>query len=510
MDIKMLKTKVCTNATLCAQTAEQGIDVDFTLPDYCPAVSRILKCKLIPRINSKNVGSGTAMVDGSATILLIYADSENRICSFEYVVPLAKSVEIKEDCIGARLNCRARSSYCNCRAVTERKMDVHGAVEFDMRVVRPIETEIVSDADCGEVQLRRGSAPATNPMGYCEKSLIIEDDIELSQGQPEISSLIRYEANPCITECKIISGKVLLKGELILRVLYCPTDATRPILSRSAVGFSQVMDIDGIHELCECDTRIDIAYLEVKPKTVSTGEVRCLALNAKLLLRTDCYCGEDIPVILDAFCTEHKSESKVNEIGFDKIISSINENYICKKNLEFSDDALGSVLDMWCETNVSAVRLEGSIAVICGSVQVCMLVYDVQGNATYQERPIEFEFRHNLPKMPENFFCDPQIQVVNCGFTIVGENTLEVRVELKICAAVYEQTKLPLIVDITVSDEVKEVDTSQGSIVVYYACAGETVWDIARRFSSKVDEIMQMNCLETDVLETEKALIVCL
>ena len=191
MDIKMLKTKVCTNKILLCQTVEQGIDVDFNLPDYCPAVTRILKCKLIPRINSKNVGSGSAIIDGSATITLIYADSENKICSFEYVVPIAKSIELKEDCSGARIGVKARCSYCNCRAVTQRKIDVHGAVELDIKIIKPHHTEIVCDADNSEVQLRRGSTPTTNPMGYCEKNLVIEDDIELGQGQQEISSIIR-------------------------------------------------------------------------------------------------------------------------------------------------------------------------------------------------------------------------------------------------------------------------------------------------------------------------------
>lgn len=510
MDIKMLKTKVCTNKMIFCQTVEQGVDVDFTLPDYCPAVSRILRCKLIPRINSKNIGSGTAMVDGSATVTLIYADSENRICSYEYVIPIAKSIDLKEDSSGARINVKARCSYCNCRAVTQRKIDVHGAIELEFKIIKQGQAEIVCDADCHEVQLRRGNAPATNPMGYCEKSLVIEDEVELGQGQQEIDTIIRYEANPCITDTKIISGKVILKGELVLRLLYCPAEGNRPVVARCTLPFSQIMDIEGIHEQCECDTRIDIAYLEVKPKVTTSGEARCLSVNAKLMLRTDCYCSDDIPVILDAFCTGHKAETKIDEIDFDKIISSLNENYICKKNLEFSDGAIGSVLDMWCEVNVNSVRPEGNMAVMSGTVQACMLIYDAQGNATYQERPIEFEFRHALPFVPEGFYCDPQIEVVNCSFTIVGENTIEVRVELKICAAVYEKKKLPLIVDILLSDEEKKIDSADGSVVVYYAMAGEQIWDIARHYSSAVEEIMQMNGLESDVLDTDRALIICL
>jgi hypothetical protein len=138
-----------------------------------------------------------------------------------------------------------------------------------------------------------------------------------------------------------------------------------------------------------------------------------------------------------------------------------------------------------------------------------MLIYDAQGNATYQERPIEYEFRHAMPFAPEEFYCDPQIEVVNCSFTILGENTVEVRVELKICAAIYEKKKMPLIIYIALGDEEDKRETANG-LVVYYACEGEEVWDIARRYNSAVEEIMQINSLESDVLDSAKPLIICL
>ena len=43
MEEKILKTDVFVNDTVFNESTEQPIDVDFTLPDFCPDISKIFK-----------------------------------------------------------------------------------------------------------------------------------------------------------------------------------------------------------------------------------------------------------------------------------------------------------------------------------------------------------------------------------------------------------------------------------------------------------------------------------
>ena len=47
MEEKIIKTNVLVNDVLFNETAEQPIDVDFSLPDFCPDISKILKCRAV-------------------------------------------------------------------------------------------------------------------------------------------------------------------------------------------------------------------------------------------------------------------------------------------------------------------------------------------------------------------------------------------------------------------------------------------------------------------------------
>ena len=173
MEEKILKTSVFTNDTAFNETAEQPIDVDFTLPDFCPDISKIFKCRAVSRISSKSMNGKNITVDGSVSITVLYCDSDGQLCSYEYQYPFSKNLEMSEECSGGNLCGRSKCEYINCRAVTGRKIDIHGAVGIYVRVFKRKSADIISDIDDCNIEQRRGTAPATVPMGFAEKYLMV-------------------------------------------------------------------------------------------------------------------------------------------------------------------------------------------------------------------------------------------------------------------------------------------------------------------------------------------------
>ena len=78
MEQKVLKTNVYVNETIFKENSEVPIDIDFTLPDYCPDISKIFKCHSVPRISSKSINGNMLTVEGSVCITLIYCDKDGK------------------------------------------------------------------------------------------------------------------------------------------------------------------------------------------------------------------------------------------------------------------------------------------------------------------------------------------------------------------------------------------------------------------------------------------------
>ncbi len=507
MEEKALKTSVFVNETVFCDTAEVPIDADFTLPDYCPDISKIFKCRAVPHIASKGINGKEITIEGSVCITLLYSDKDGVLSSYEYQYPFSKSLEMSEECSTASIRCKIRTEYINCRAVTSRKVDIHGAAGISIKVFRRKCTDIISDFNDDNIELKRGIAPATVPMGFAEKYLMIEEEIRTGQGQPPVKSILRYDANSCVKETKVIKDKAVVKGEITLNILYCAESTSTPQCVKTTIPFSQIVDVAGITEECLCDTKSEIAFMDLKPRMSVSGENKCFSLTAKLLLTCEAYCSNDVAVILDAFSRRYQSDIKKSKVCFDKITHNISEIYHCKKSLELEEE-VSSVVDLWCNVQSYTAKFENCEMVICGTIVVGMIVCKNEGNAIYCEKSIDFEYKYPIKCEIGTPHTEPQIEVLSCGYTITSSNCIEVRIELGINAAVYEKSEIPLISEMSIDNEHTIERKSKAALMVYYCSEGDKVWNIARNYNASVEEIMRMNSLEDDSLPEGKMILV--
>ena len=507
MDEKALKTSVYVNDTVFCDSSEVAIDVDFTLPDYCPDISKIFKCRAVPRIASKGINGKNINLDGSVCLTLLYCDKDGRIASYEYQYPFSKNFEMSEECATANIRCKIRTEYINCRAVTSRKVDIHGAAGINIKVFKRKCTDIISDFNDDNIELRRGIAPATVPMGFAEKFLLIEEEIKTGEGQPSIKNILRFDANSCVKETKIVKDKAVVKGELTVNILYCSEENRTPHCVKTVLPFSQIVDVAGITEECLCDTKSEISFIDVKPRNSVTGENKSFSLTSKILLTCEAYCSNDIAVVLDAFSRKYRSDIKRNKVCFEKITHNISEVYHCKKNIELEEE-ITSVIDLWCNAQSNSTKFENGDMIICGTVMVGMIVCNSEGNAVYCEKPIDFEYKQPLGCEMCMPFAEPSLEILSSAYTLTSSNTAEIRIELSINAAVYEKRELSLISDMSVDNTHTLERKNKAALAVYFCCEGDCVWDVARNHNASVDEIMKINSLENDILTGGKMILV--
>ena len=504
---KCLKTSVYINDTVFCETTEQGIDVDFTLPDFCPDISKIFKCQAVPRISSKGINGKVITIDGTVVLTVLYCDKEGNLCSFEYQYPFSKNVEMSAEQLGANLFCKAKIEYINCRAITGRKIDIHGAVGLYIKAFKRKNTDIISDIDDCNIEIHRGIAPATVPMGYAEKYLLVEDEIHIGQGQPPIRNIIRSEAKSCVRETKIINDKAVVKGEITVCILYCPEPYGCPQSVKTVIPFSQIVDVEGITDSCSCETKSEIAFFEAKPRISPSGDMKTFAVSAKVLLSCEAWCGNDIAVILDAFSRKYEADITRKKVGFEKITSNISETYHCKKSIEL-EMPVDSVLDLWCNVQTGSVKFEDSHMIICGVIIVSMIVSAEKNSNCYLEKTIDFEYKYPVLCEIGIPHCDPEVEILSCGYTLTSTENMELRVDLSVNAAVYEKSDIMLISEFDIDENKPSKKKNNGAMVIYFPDENENVWDIARKYNASVEEIMRINELESDNIPSNRTILV--
>ncbi|MBO4693706.1 MAG: DUF3794 domain-containing protein [Clostridia bacterium] len=507
MEEKCVKTPIFTFDTVFKDSAEVPIDIDFNLPDYCPEISRILKCRAKARVSSASADEQRISSDGVVTVTLIYADDENRINSYEYQYPFSKSFESTTDISGAFIKARVRCEYINCRAVTERKVDIHGALGLSVTASMKKSRDIISDIDDINIEVLRTLTPATTPIGYASKYVIIEDEIEIGSSMPDIKCLIRYDAAIKTGECKLLADKAIVKGELIVSLAYRDDDGEIQQLEES-VPFSQLLEIEGVTEECECQISADIAFLEIKPKFNSSSDSRSFSLGGKVLLQAEAYCQGDVEVVTDAYSRLYEADVSGEDVYLNRLVCTINDTFNCRKEIEFPAGSITKVCDIKSEAKVDSTNFKGDCLIVSGTAVCDILAADETGAVAYYEKPVEFEYRYKLSVEGENFTADPQVSVLSVGYTISGDIKMEIRLQMSLSAAVYKQNRVPVVSDIQVNESRPIEKRNRGALTIYFAESGENIWGVARKYLADIDEVRRLNELSDDTLTGGQMLLI--
>ena len=89
--------KISGRDTLMSQAIEEPVDIDVTLPDYCPDIEKILKCTLVPQIFSRNISGGVLEIEGASIVKVMYVDSVRKtLRTSQQVVQFSRAINIKD------------------------------------------------------------------------------------------------------------------------------------------------------------------------------------------------------------------------------------------------------------------------------------------------------------------------------------------------------------------------------------------------------------------------------
>ncbi len=470
---------------------EQSIDADFTLPDYYPEVTKILKSVTDVTILTAQCNESGISIGGQIVITLMYAGGDGHPNSFTHIVPFTKSVAVSNVADGTAV-VEPRINYANTKAVGPRKVEIHGSMALKITVDCIEQHRLLTSAVAEGLYVKSRPVTYSCPMPTISKSAFVEDDIQIPQSKPSVGKILRQNATAEITECKYVSGKLVAKGDLTVVMLYCPQDDGEPILLEEKRGFSQVFDIEHSGEGLGFDSVAQVDTLELHPKTSLDGEVKTIAFEARVSINIFPYCTVTNDIITDAFSGRFSADIVKKELCIENISDYIHENFVCSKALDFSGGMLSSILDMWCNSSVDFVSNDGLEIAIKGNIIINLLGTDSDNEPIYFERPVEFEYKYATELSTQNIRCRPRVKVVAINYSLDANGTVSVSVELCVKATVFTVTPLCAISDIKF-DENTLISKDNDSAVILYFPENETVWEIAEKYKTSPEKICEIN-----------------
>ncbi len=508
MDCTLLRETVLLNETVYEGSSEQPVDAELTLPDYCADIGKILKCRAVPKITSRLIRGDRLTVEGITRLIILYADGKNAALScYEHEIPFSADYKLREIPANAKASAWIKPEYINCRAVSQRKLDIHGAFTVYAKVTASTQTEIVSGAEGAGVKVRCDKCEISSLAGSAQNTFTISDALEISDDKASIGSIVRNDAQVKLTECKAISNKLVVKGEAVFELVYCGESGEGVQHMSYTLDFNEFIDVPGIDDECMWDISAECTGVDIGLRTDSNGEYRRMNVDIHVFADVKAYKDITANIVSDAYSVDYEVETERRQLKFTRFCGMLNDTVTAPMLIETGDTLFSAIDDVKCEVTDCKVTSGDDRVNVRGTVAVSIIGRDMENACAYCEKLMEFTtecvmgFDAAVPRF------DQRVAVTGCSYVITGSGKPEVRLNLGIAAAVYDEITVSAICAV-MPDLSRPKDNSEAAVVMYCADAGEELWDIARAHNSSVERIMSDNELESEILEHNARLLI--
>lgn len=495
---EITKSAVHIDETVFDGQSEQGVELDYVLPDYCPDIFKILSCTLTPKIVSYSVSAdGKLNIDGVVYIKVLYlAENSTDVHCVDQRYTYSKTVDMSRKGIAAEpiVSLQMKTDYCNCRAVSPRRIDVRGAVSCRIRASASVEYSL-PDIPEG-LQVRTREMTCCGETLCADKQMIVREEIET--GASGIAFILQCDTVPKITDLRVIADKAVLKGSITVNALYGifnpETNGCSETEKMSAdIPVSAILDINGITDTHRTFPEIGVMNCELIPKPDS-GIISCELL---VECRVRAQLEETARIATDVYSTDYETEFTANQLKLATEPRVVAQNLSVRTELSTDKEEIRSVWDVSSELKNPVCRPRSdSELVLTGQLYCRAFGSNVDGVPFFCEKQEAVEQVIPAANVTQDTIVDFNVMVTDTGFSIKPDGCLELTTTLDFTASLHNTKPVEVINTVTVREDKPKDKSDEFALRICYTDDSSDCWSIAKRYNTTVKALMEENEIE--------------
>ncbi len=504
MSIEMKKEILTSQECRFRAKAEQNIEAELSLPDYCAEIKRILKCTVIPGIHSVSRTGERVSAKGTVVIRVLYLGEKDKIDCYEKTTELSVSTNIKDLPENAVICAKAVTNYVNCRAASQRKITVNGSVCVEFSGMCMLRRELAEKISDEAVRFKTEKVKAENCICMAEKTFDIDEIVALPKQKASIGKILRQHSRVNIESKKAVSGKLLIKGETVCEIVYLPPESENKTESFTHVmPISQIIDVEGADDDMDLSVECTPSQFSVSVKDGSDEAGRLV----EFALRISAYvvgCKEkEFEYISDCYGTENELEEEYSTMEVLSPLLITEKTEKVRKSVELS--GAKEICDIWISDIKAVMRGEKDKAKGNCNFTACILYIDEKGIPSYTEKELEFLSEVGLKTEHESPDCLFDVTVHKAEISELNRGKADISIEAAVKIKICSVNSLRVLTKVEKSERKPE---SRPALTLYYCSKGEKLWDIAKRYRTSEDVVKEENGIEGDCTEKDMMLLI--
>ncbi len=513
----LIRESIKINEKIGVEKTQIMLDGDIIVSDIRPDIETVLQRDAEIFIESVEVTDNRVNFAGKLNLQVLYLANTNQ----RAIHSMSTDVEINDFLVidGVTKNTvvdfDANIVNVDYRLQNDRKISFNSIIEVKAVCQEKRSYDIIKNVDnLKSEQIKKDVIKISEKLDKYTDRILIKDEATIKNGSPNINEVLQTKIRISNKEVKVHNNQVLISGNLNITALY-RGDVEESIIEviEHETPFNGAFEVDGIQDNIFADANLVIQDKYIQIRQDNDGEDRVLSFETSIGAEINLTKIEDREIISDVHMIDNKANISKFILNFDKLVSRNKTQSTVKEIITISDDepSILQIFGVNSKCFVDDVALEEDKVVVEGVVEnnILYIAEDDESPLYSVKESIPFsqvvETRGSRDYMQHKVLTN----IEHTSFNMINDREVDLRVTLGLGVEVENNETLEVIENIEFERLSVDDLNKFASITIYVVQKNDTLWDIAKKYNTTVDELKMINNIEdTDVLNVGDKLMI--
>lgn len=493
MVVDTVKENLCVNKLVATKKEIILVEGDMIVPDSKPDILNTICTSGNVCIYKKETLDEKVRIDGNINAYIMYLadDSESKIRGINTSIDFSETIQIPN--CQSEMNCKLETKLksIESKIINGRKLGLKATLEINIKIYSKEEIEIVNSIQNAEgIQMLNEELKVNSLVGIGENKIFAKDTI-IIDNVDNLAEILKSNVCICNKDIKVSYNKILTKAEAEVKIMYLTEDNRINCVTAKipVVGF---IDIQNVTEENICDVQYEIRNIIIKP---NSSEEHSIYIEIEIGVMAVVYEEKQINLIQDLY-------SPCENLEFDKKKITTITGKKCNKELKQIREKITleginnkKIVDVDVIPIIENENKLNSRIMYEGKVELKFVLANEDLEVETKQAEIPFEYSIENLENGENINTNMNIEVANQDFIVQDGGIVTSNIDMMMNMDSYRDTNLNIMDEIQTNGEREAEDYS---IILYIVKKDDSLWKIAKKFGSTVEDIVRTNGIEDE------------
>lgn len=505
MELAFKEQTIPYTAPVYRETVQQEVTAEIAVPDTLPDARQVLYADGTVCLRGKEAENGSVTVTGALSAGVLFSGIKDTAESLDASVSFTRKFAFDAITEETKSVIHMTLRGIEVRIVHARKLLLRAQVQISILCCNAEPLQIVCDAveKHRQMELCKCEKRVNCITDVQEKTFVLSDTYRLPAGSPPAAACLKSSVWTTVEDVKRVGNRVLFRGRAFVRLLYRALNSREICPASFSSEYSQIMEIGNLPEdsTCEIVPMLTGVYFEAGEDEAREGA----AFSTEMHFVAQCVIAA--PTTFTYISDMYSNRYDLQLVSEVQTIQQIRDKVVVREMFQMlldTPEPVKSILDVQaCPGQVTAVRQQDTLQ-LKAELQIVLLYTTARGELLSTVRSAEVSSAVAISADSYAF----QVEKTDEIYAAASPEGVDIRIPFAFTGTDIRRENLKVIRGASFDpDQLLDLRT-QPSLILLRAGRQDTLWALAKKYHSTMEQIRLANNLEEDAVLPDQFLMI--